>query len=84
MTNRFDAYVNKLDLNRGSDGPISVIGVGTKGDDEGEEDVRGESRRQGDSGVARPRPGRAAHRHHRADRKAPAANAATGRSGPTP
>ena len=25
---RFDAYVNKLDLNRSNDGPISVIGVG--------------------------------------------------------
>ena len=25
---RFDAYVNKLDLNRGNDGPISVVGVG--------------------------------------------------------
>ena len=32
---RFDAYVNKLDLNRDKDGPISVIGVGTKGDDDG-------------------------------------------------
>ena len=29
---RFDAYVNKLDLNRNNDGPISVIGVGTNGD----------------------------------------------------
>ena len=37
---RFDAYVNKLDLNRSNDGPISVIGVGTGGD---EEDVRGEA-----------------------------------------
>ena len=35
---RFDAYVNKLDLNRSADGPIAVIGVGTKGDDD---DVRG-------------------------------------------
>ena len=30
---RFDAYVNKLDLNRSSDGPISVIGVGSGGGD---------------------------------------------------
>ena len=29
---RFDAYVNKLDLNKSTDGPISVIGVGTNGD----------------------------------------------------
>ena len=28
---RFDAYVNKLDLNKSSDGPLSVIGVGPKG-----------------------------------------------------
>ena len=35
---RFDSYVNKLDLNRSNDGPISVIGVGTLGDEEG---VRG-------------------------------------------
>ncbi len=27
---RFDAYVNKLDLNRNKDGPISVIGVGDR------------------------------------------------------
>ena len=32
---RFDAYVNKLDLNRDKDGPISVIGVSTKGDEDG-------------------------------------------------
>ena len=33
---RFDAYVNKLDLNKNKDGPISVIGVGDrKGDDTG-------------------------------------------------
>ena len=38
---RFDAYVNKLDLNKSNDGPISVIGVGSKGDDEEAEDVRG-------------------------------------------
>ncbi len=35
---RFDAYVNKLDLNKSADGPISVIGVGTKG--ENDDDVR--------------------------------------------
>ena len=40
---RFDAYVNKLDLNRSTEGPISVIGVGTNGDDGEGEDVRGEA-----------------------------------------
>ena len=35
---RFDSYVNRLDLNKNNDGPISVIGVGTQGDEEG---VRG-------------------------------------------
>ncbi len=29
---RLNAYVNKLDLNRSTDGPISVIGVGNEGD----------------------------------------------------
>ena len=38
---RLDAYVNKLDLNKSNDGPISVIGVGSKNGDEEEEDVRG-------------------------------------------
>ena len=37
---RLDAYVNKLDLNKSADGPISVIGVGTTGDKD-DEDVRG-------------------------------------------
>ena len=37
---RFDSYVNRLDLNRSNDGPISVIGVGPQGDEE-EENVRG-------------------------------------------
>ena len=37
---RFDSYVNRLDLNRSNDGPISVIGVGTQGDEEG---VRGDA-----------------------------------------
>ncbi len=40
---RFDAYVNQLDLNTGSDGPISVIGVGSETGDEEAEDVRGTS-----------------------------------------
>ena len=39
---RFDAYVNKLDLNKGNDGPIRVIGVGGKESGDGEGDVRGE------------------------------------------
>ena len=38
---RFDAFVNKLDLNKSTDGPISVIGVGTKGENGDDEDVRG-------------------------------------------
>ena len=37
---RFDAYVNKLDLNRNKEGPISVIGVASTG----EEDEVGEAR----------------------------------------
>ena len=37
---RFDSYVNRLDLNRSNDGPISVIGVGAQGDEEG---VRGDA-----------------------------------------
>ena len=40
---RFEAYINKLDLNRSNDGPISVIGVGGKGDDRDTEDVRGDA-----------------------------------------
>ena len=40
---RFDAYVNKIDLNRSTDGPISVVGVGTNGDDSGDRDLRGEA-----------------------------------------
>ena len=31
---RFDAYVNKLELNKSNDGPIRVIGVGSNGDDD--------------------------------------------------
>ena len=37
---RFDSYVNKLDLNKSNDGPIAVIGVGTQGDEGG---VRGDA-----------------------------------------
>ena len=37
---RFDSYVNRLDLNRSYDGPISVIGVEDQGD---EENGRGDS-----------------------------------------
>ena len=40
---RFDAYVNKLDLNKKGDGPISVIGVGTEEDDEDGDDARSET-----------------------------------------
>ena len=37
---RFDSYVNRLDLNKSNDGPIAVIGVGTQGDEGG---VRGDA-----------------------------------------
>ena len=40
---RFDAYVNKLELNRSKDGPITIIGVGGKGGDEDGQDVRVEA-----------------------------------------
>ena len=45
---RFDSYVNRLDLNRSNDGPISVIGVGTPGDEEG---VRGNADAQVTQGL---------------------------------
>ena len=35
---RFEAWINKLDLNRRKDGPISVIGVGSRKTEEDEED----------------------------------------------
>ena len=35
---RFDAWVNKLDLNHKSDGPVSVIGVGSRGAAEDDDD----------------------------------------------
>ena len=37
---RFDAYVNKIDLNRSNDGPISVIGVGDRKDDGTQNQIR--------------------------------------------
>lgn len=40
---RFDAYVNKLDLNKSNDGPIRIIGVGNNGDESG--DVSGAAAR---------------------------------------
>ena len=40
---RFDAYVNKLELNRSKDGPLSIIGVGGKGGGEDGQDVRAEA-----------------------------------------
>ncbi|MCY3912875.1 MAG: DEAD/DEAH box helicase family protein [Chloroflexi bacterium] len=43
---RFDAYINKLDLNKSADGPISVIGVGTNGDDGDSVDVSDEANAQ--------------------------------------
>ena len=39
---RLDAYVNKLELNRSKDGPISIIGVGSKGDNGDGHEVREE------------------------------------------
>ena len=64
---RLDAYVNKLDLNRSNDGPISVIGVGIR-----KTIPPGQGARDGcrirDSGDARLRPRRAAHGYLRTDR----------------
>ena len=40
---RFDAYVNKLDLNKSNDGPISIIGVGSKEDEADEVDALGDA-----------------------------------------
>ena len=37
---RFDAWINKLDLNHKSDGPVSVIAVGPRGAEEDEDDDR--------------------------------------------
>ena len=43
---RFDAWVNRLDLNRDREGPVAVIGVGPRdgGDGDGEGDGAGEAR----------------------------------------
>ena len=40
---RFDSYVNRLDLNRSYEGPISVIGVGDQEDQRDQGDVRGDA-----------------------------------------
>ena len=40
---RFDAYVNKLELNRSKDGPISIIGVGGKSANDDYQDTRTEA-----------------------------------------
>ena len=40
---RFDAYVNKLELNKNNDGPISIIGVGSKENGVDGEDARGDA-----------------------------------------
>ena len=49
---RFDAYVNKLELNRLNDGPVRVIGVGSRGDnDERADGARGEAMAQVSQGV---------------------------------
>ena len=40
---RFDAYVNKLDLNKSNDGPISIIGVGSKEDEADGVDALGDA-----------------------------------------
>ena len=40
---RFDAYVNKLELNRSIDGPLSIIGVGGKSTDDNGQDLRVEA-----------------------------------------
>ena len=38
---RFDAYVNKIDLGESRDGPVQVIGIGPRGDEREGADVRG-------------------------------------------
>ena len=48
---RFDAYVNKLELNRLNDGPVRVIGVGSRGDNDEADGVRGEAMAQVAQGV---------------------------------
>ena len=48
---RFDAYVNKLELNRLNDGPVRVIGVGSRGDDDEADGARGEAMAQVSQGV---------------------------------
>ena len=48
---RFDAYVNKLELNRLNDGPVRVIGVGSRGDDDEADGARGEAMAQVAQGV---------------------------------
>ena len=40
---RFDAYVNKLELNKNNDGPISIIGVGSKEDEADWVDARSDA-----------------------------------------
>ena len=48
---RFDAYVNKLELNRLNDGPVRVIGVGSRGDNDEADGARGEAMAQVSQGV---------------------------------
>ena len=67
---RFDAYVNKLDLNKSNDGPISIIGVGSKEDEADGVDALGDAGARVAQGLLDFDPRRVAHRHHRPDREA--------------
>ena len=48
---RFDAYVNNLELNRSNDGPVRIIGVGSVGDNGDAGGVRDEAIAQVSQGV---------------------------------
>ena len=48
---RFDAYVNKLELNRFNDGPVRIIGVGSREDNGDADGVRSEAMAQVSQGV---------------------------------
>ena len=48
---RFDAYVNKLELNRNNDGPVRIIGVAGKGDGDDADGERGEAVAQVSQGI---------------------------------
>ena len=43
---RLDAWINKLDLNQSTDGPVQIIGVGPRGGEDQDEDESGEIGRE--------------------------------------